>query len=236
MKGRVKVEGHPIFNHPLPTVICFDTLLCNMRCSHRDHGGRRWSLCLKHSRSDKGIRDCDLNNMEFCEDRSTDEEIRRLNDSFIDSVCRPCAYCGREHRSVRQHLACGRIHCAEGIIEGVDSEFPESTARLRISTWARIRGMVLERDSYTCLSCGTDLSSRPEWMREVHHILPRTMGGTDDPRNLRTLCNACHRPLTEILLLSMEPKDDEGRKEAELRRKFRNGRELLRSLSTDPDA
>lgn len=93
--------------------------------------------------------------------------------------------------------------------------------------------MVLHRDSFTCTMCGQDLSSRPEWMREVHHMSPRRLGGTDDPRNLRTLCNACHQPLTEILMLKVEPRDEAGRMETELRRKFRNGRELLRSLTED---
>ena len=236
MKGLVKVEGHPIFNHPLPIIICSEPFLCNMECGHRDHGGRRWSVCLKYYGADQGVRDCDLNNMEYCEQRNVDDRVRDLTDSLIRSTCNPCTYCGGEHRSLRQHLVCNRILCAEKIIEGAESELPEYTPRIQISTWPRIREMVLRRDSYKCLSCGADLSSRPEWMREVHHIVPRTLGGTDDPRNLKTLCNACHRPLTEILMLKIEPNDDVSRKEAELRRKFRNGRELLRSLSADDSA
>lgn len=31
-----------------------------------------------------------------------------------------------------------------------------------------------------------------EWPLEVHHVLPRHLGGADSPRNLRTLCRRCH--------------------------------------------
>ncbi len=162
-----------------------------------------------------------------------DEGVRVLTDSFIRTKCNPCAYCGGNHVNLKRHLVCERIFYAEEIIRGAESELPECTPRLQISTWPHIRGMVLDRDSHSCLGCGVDLSARPEWMREVHHILPRILGGTDDPRNLKTLCNACHRPLTEILMLKMEPKDETERMEADLKRKFRNGRDLLRSLSAD---
>ena len=49
--------------------------------------------------------------------------------------------------------------------------------------WARIRKLVLERDSYLCQDCG---SGPPN---EVHHL-----NGRDDNRlgSLLTLCPPCH--------------------------------------------
>ena len=48
------------------------------------------------------------------------------------------------------------------------------------------RRLVLSRDNYRCTECGEarDL--------QVHHILPRRLGGPDEPSNLVTLCSACH--------------------------------------------
>nr|WP_153492885.1 RecQ family ATP-dependent DNA helicase [Sinorhizobium meliloti] len=49
--------------------------------------------------------------------------------------------------------------------------------------------MVLERDGYQCVSCSTSLRSRDA---DVHHLLPRSMGGSDEFSNLVTLCDGCH--------------------------------------------
>jgi 5-methylcytosine-specific restriction endonuclease McrA len=49
------------------------------------------------------------------------------------------------------------------------------------------RTAVLKRDGYRCVNCGqtgTEL--------HVHHIIPRSEGGTNDLSNLVTLCGKCH--------------------------------------------
>ncbi|MBM2711040.1 RecQ family ATP-dependent DNA helicase [Mesorhizobium caraganae] len=52
-----------------------------------------------------------------------------------------------------------------------------------------IRQQVLQRDGYCCVSCGIRLKSVDA---DVHHLLPRSMGGTDEMSNLVTLCDGCH--------------------------------------------
>jgi 5-methylcytosine-specific restriction endonuclease McrA len=50
-----------------------------------------------------------------------------------------------------------------------------------------VRTAVLKRDGYRCVNCGqtgTEL--------HVHHIIPRSEGGTNDLSNLVTLCAKCH--------------------------------------------
>ena len=47
---------------------------------------------------------------------------------------------------------------------------------------------VMNRDSYTCQICGTKHTKL-----EVHHIVYRSKGGTDDEDNLITLCETCHK-------------------------------------------
>jgi hypothetical protein len=48
------------------------------------------------------------------------------------------------------------------------------------------RRLVLNRDNYRCTECGASQDL------EVHHIVPRRLGGPDEPSNLVTLCAACH--------------------------------------------
>ncbi len=45
---------------------------------------------------------------------------------------------------------------------------------------------ILERDNHKCRFCGT------KYNLEVHHITPRSLGGTNHEYNLITLCNGCH--------------------------------------------
>ena len=61
--------------------------------------------------------------------------------------------------------------------------------------WAVIRRHVLERDDYLCQKCGRNMGLSG---LEVHHIVPRSEGGTDDPQNLRTLCVPCHLKLHKV--------------------------------------
>ena len=57
--------------------------------------------------------------------------------------------------------------------------------------WPQRRREVLRRDDYMCRNC-----ERHEDMRgvslEVHHIVPRSRGGSHEKYNLITLCRHCH--------------------------------------------
>lgn len=64
------------------------------------------------------------------------------------------------------------------------------------------REAVLYRDNYTCQCCG-----KKHVRLEVHHIIFRSLGGTDDERNLITLCEKCHKAVHDgILILTKKPK------------------------------
>jgi len=52
--------------------------------------------------------------------------------------------------------------------------------------WNDIRERVLLRDEGKCRWCGSG------WNTEVHHIIPKSRGGTDEERNLLTLCQLHH--------------------------------------------
>lgn len=54
------------------------------------------------------------------------------------------------------------------------------------------KSMVLNRDNYTCQCCkGKHKDSK----LEVHHIVFRRQGGSDEESNLITLCHTCHKDL-----------------------------------------
>lgn len=46
---------------------------------------------------------------------------------------------------------------------------------------------ILERDDFTCRSCGA-----MDELLEIDHIVPRVKGGTNDPSNLQVLCQSCN--------------------------------------------
>lgn len=57
--------------------------------------------------------------------------------------------------------------------------------------WKVVRQMVLERDGRRCQACGG-------WGGQVHHIVARRRGGSDDPSNLMTLCGPCHMLVSPV--------------------------------------
>lgn len=59
---------------------------------------------------------------------------------------------------------------------GVDSE----------SNWQKIRSKIFDRDGYSCVSCSSAENLT------VDHIQPLSLGGTNEARNLQTLCAGCH--------------------------------------------
>lgn len=54
------------------------------------------------------------------------------------------------------------------------------------------KAMVLNRDSYTCQYCK---GKHGDGKLEVHHIVFRSQGGSDEDSNLITLCHTCHNLL-----------------------------------------
>ena len=104
--------------------------------------------------------------------------------------------------------------------------------------WLRLKSAILRRDGHACQDCGVAFERarrkifdpslrrgkggfRWEYL-EVHHIVPRSRGGSDHPGNLKTLCPSCHRKYTSELMVDVV---QERRRE----------RELLRMLRDMPD-
>lgn len=54
----------------------------------------------------------------------------------------------------------------------------------------RVRYEVLKRDGYTCKYCGTTADDGAKLT--VDHVIPRTLGGSNDPSNLVAACRDCN--------------------------------------------
>lgn len=64
-----------------------------------------------------------------------------------------------------------------------------SSVSAGLPDWLAAREAVLKRDNYQCVECGAPASVAET---DVHHLLPRSAGGADEPSNLVTLCDGCH--------------------------------------------
>jgi len=56
-----------------------------------------------------------------------------------------------------------------------------------------VRWEVFKRDGHRCVACGASPAQDPSVRLEIDHTIPHAAGGSDDPTNLRTLCQTCNR-------------------------------------------
>lgn len=67
-----------------------------------------------------------------------------------------------------------------------------------------VRAIVLDRNGFTCQMCGAvagephpyDLTRKTRL--HIGHIIDKTMGGSDDPTNLRAICSVCNEGASNI--------------------------------------
>lgn len=82
------------------------------------------------------------------------------------------------------------------------------------------RAFVLDRNGYTCQMCGAAAGEPhpfdPSKITRLHigHILDKSLGGTDDPSNLRAICSICNEGAANITL----PRPDALKLLAQIRR------------------
>lgn len=68
------------------------------------------------------------------------------------------------------------------------------------------RAYVLDRNGFTCQMCGA-VAGEPhpydagrKTRLHIGHIIDKTMGGTDDPTNLRAICSVCNEGASNLTL------------------------------------
>jgi len=126
-----------------------------------------------------------------------------------------CEACGNLHHEEQAYQTCLSWHRFLALYKSKETRGwrPEGTTEafltlepssdlyrpVRDWLWSRIKQYIKRRDGRRCTDCGIDLRGR-RVPYEVHHIIPRSRGGTEHPANLRTLCSKCHRKYTNELL------------------------------------
>ena len=58
--------------------------------------------------------------------------------------------------------------------------------------WQDRRRIILNRDGHRCQRCGAKSLPSNEVALDVHHVRPRSRGGTHALENLEPLCQQCH--------------------------------------------
>lgn len=71
---------------------------------------------------------------------------------------------------------------------------------------AKVRAYVLDRNGFTCQMCGAVAGephpNDPTKKTRLHigHIVDKSMGGTDDPDNLKAICSVCNEGASNLTL------------------------------------
>lgn len=150
----------------------------------RRNGRRRCKECRRHGLGGykRGCR------CEVCAEAKR-EHMRVFNDKVR-------AEHGTSYKNFRAKRERERTGIRPGLAGG--SYWIERAARLAI----------YERDNWTCHLCGEGIDPDAHWNGDrgasLDHLIPRSMGGTDDPDNLRTCHRACNsrrgvKDLEEVL-------------------------------------
>lgn len=68
------------------------------------------------------------------------------------------------------------------------------------------RAIVLDRNGFTCQMCGAAAGEPHPFDKgrktrlHIGHIIDKSMGGTDDPNNLRAICSVCNEGASNLTL------------------------------------
>ncbi len=123
----------------------------------------------------------------------TGESSPRGDSPYQVIVCR-CEECGKTQ------VGDTELSAADAEQVACDSRALEPGQRNRASIPPARRRAVLARDGHRCTTPGCGAKH----FLEVHHIVPRSRGGTNHESNLITLCSSCHRLAYE------PPRGDDG--------------------------
>ena len=124
-----------------------------------------------------------------------------------------CPYCEGRHRTELAVNTCKaygewRIAAKEIVssvggtpyeADGTRKEvYPDSVLKfsgfenVRAHIWPWMQNAIRVRDKDTCQDCGAKYGDK-DVLVEVHHIIPRGLGGSDHPANLKLVCYECHK-------------------------------------------
>jgi len=107
----------------------------------------------------------------------------RLNGMTKELTLYSCEKCSNNFESKK--IRTGRkVHCNECKRKAPHSKNPTNIMELSLRTISKI----LKRANIKCGMCSWDKTSL-----DIHHVVERRNGGTDEDNNLAPLCPNCHR-------------------------------------------
>jgi len=117
-----------------------------------------------------------------------DMRLRRRNwRAPAQVIVRRCPEC--ERTAVVTSRGDRELSKADGEAACCDAEIHEEGPRRHSTVPSSVRAAVMERDGHRCRAEGCSSTG----FLEVHHVVPRSEGGSNKPENLITLCSRCHR-------------------------------------------
>lgn len=121
---------------------------------------------------------------------------------FGRSALKLCELCGNEITNKRRKHFCSNV-CSHKYWDSVYEKERNTPGVRPYYTWSRIAFEINERDNRTCVKCGyfkeVDIYNsgvvvrKYRYLLEVHHKTPLSLGGSNLPENLETLCPECHK-------------------------------------------
>lgn len=151
-----------------------------------------------YGNGDNALSDISMVGIEANEDEAlTDDEIKSLAVSYTDIR-------DSELKTLEEELEEGKN------LQGYEAH--EQKVGEREVLPYELKNSVLDRDEMACQCCGCKGGEFRETF-DIHHIVPVSLGGKDDPNNLVTLCLVCHKLVhlyaRNELVVNIENKEDE---------------------------
>lgn len=165
-------------------------------------------FCTKEVLRKCPYRNGEIRTLEFCQYCKK----RHYAGSGEQKLCKEKHNVNEAFTELRKEFSQPPKYYPDGTRKPIYSDWTEDW--IRVYLWRNIRQRILRRDKYTCQDCGAEFgkSSRKVYdpslrhgkggykkeSLEVHHIIPRSLGGSDHPGNLKTLCPDCHKKYGEL--------------------------------------
>ena len=128
------------------------------------------------------------------------DELRKISGGVSDWARRIRELRDEEGYQILTHHDRSTLKLGEYLLE---TSKPQPAFGREISK--EIRAFVLDRNGFTCQMCGA-VAGEPhpyDPMRKtrlhIGHIIDKSMGGTDDPSNLRAICSVCNEGASNII-------------------------------------
>ncbi|MDR1804476.1 MAG: HNH endonuclease [Treponema sp.] len=131
-----------------------------------------------------------MNSDELREIAGTSEWARRVRELRDEEGYQILTYHDRSNLKIGEYL--------------LETDIPQPAFSRNLSK--ETRAFVLDRNGFTCQMCGAVAGEPhpydPTKKTRLHigHIIDKSMGGTDDPSNLRAICSVCNEGASNITL------------------------------------